>query len=164
MIISGSPAVIRPGQNSINTVCDLISTQLSVPLIPSDISVAHPLPDTQPKDGSPPKKRLIFKLVRRDLKPTIFRACATKKPSFSINESVSKTRSTILFCLRRAHKDYPTKIGKCRTEDCNVKVWVPKASDPRTLEKIEVNTRAQLDRLLSVSANITSAKYVSNWS
>ena len=163
LVISADSSIIRPNQNSIQTVCDLVSSELNVPLNTSDISVAHPLPDTKPKNGSQPKKRIIFKLVRRDLKPVIFKACAEKKPPFSINESISPTRSTIMYVLRKAREDFPRAFGRCRSEDGSIKLWLPKTDDPESMEKITCNTRSKLEELLRVKANITSKKYSPRW-
>ena len=163
LVITADPSFIASKENCTRTVCDIVSSKLGVALNQADISVAHPLPDAKPRNGAEIKRRIIFKLVRREMKQLILRACLTKKPPFSINESISPTRSTILYVLRRARIDYPSKFGKCRTEDGNIKLWLPKVDNPEMLEKIDVSTRSKLEELLKVKANISSSKYNPRW-
>ena len=123
IVISGPslPQVVRD-ENCIDLATEIIKENLGMQEFRrTDIDVAHRL--GKPRLGSLDKRNIIVKLVRRENKRKIFTACRIRKPqNLYINESVSKTRSTILYVLRKASKDFPTKFGPCTTEDGNVRV------------------------------------------
>ena len=101
----------------------------------------------------------MFRLVRRDLKYCIFKACRTKKPPFSINESVSPIRNTIMYVLRLARKTYPENY----TEEGNVRLLVPRTDGSDQHEKRTINTKHKLDELLRVKLNKTSSDFGASW-
>ena len=164
IVISGTslPDVTRD-ENCITLATDIIKNRLGIQdFNHSDIDVAHRL--GKPRSGTADKRNFIVKLIRRENKRRIFSACRIKKPqNLYINESVSKTRSSILYVLRRASKDYPTKFGPCTTEDGNVRVRLPTPEDPSRFIKETVNTRDALDRLLRLRTNHDSEKYEPRW-
>ena len=165
IVISGSslPASTKD-ENCIDVATDVIRAQLGLTSFSrTDIDVAHRL--GKPRPGSQDKRSMIVKLVRRENKRTIFNACRIKKPvNLFFNESVSRTRSSILYVLRKASKDFPTKFGSCTTEDGNIKIRLPTPEDPSKFTKETVNTRHALDILLRTRINADSSKYNPTWS
>ena len=148
-------------ENCVDIVRKVVTDKLGVHLPAEMISVPHRL-GTMPKTG-PDNRSIIFRLVRRDLKYSIFRACRTKKPEFSINESVSPTRNTVQFVLRNARKLYPNKFGKNFTEEGNVRILLPKTDRSDQYEKRTINTKQALDELLMVKINKTSLGFGARW-
>ena len=164
IIISGSalPQVLRD-ENCIDLATDVVKNRLSIrDFERTDIDVAHRL--GKPRPGSSDRRNIIVKLVRRENKRKIFLACRVNKPqNLYINESVSKTRSTILYVLRKASKDFPTKFSSCTTEDGNIRVRLPSPEDPTKFTRETVNTRGALDVLLRTRINADSSKYEPRW-
>ena len=167
IVISGSAIVSAvQGENCIQIASDLIKNHLDVPISTNDIDVAHRL--GKPRENSPDKRPIIVKIVRRANKHLLLQASRVKKPvNVYFNESVSKTRSTILYVLRKAKKDYPHQIGPCKTEDGNVRVMIPHpdaggGSDTRS-RKETVNTRRELDKLLLTRIGADSSKFNPIW-
>ena len=164
IVISGSSLPnVATNENCIDIATQLIIEKLELPTFTrNDIDIAHRL--GKPRAGSADKRNLIVKLCRRDNKQKIFQACRLKKPqNIFFNESVSRTRNTILYVLRKARKDFPTKFGLCKTEDGNVRVMLPTSDDPSRFTKETVNTKNALDVLLRTRINGTSAKYDARW-
>ena len=167
IVISGSAidSAVQ-GENCIQIASDLITNHLNVPILTNDIDVAHRL--GKPRENSPDKRPIIVKIVRRANKHLLLQASRVKKPvDVYFNESVSKTRSTILYVLRKAKKDYPHQIGPCKTEDGNVRVMIPHpdaggGSDTRS-RKETVNTRRELDKLLLTRIGADSSKFNPIW-
>ena len=164
-------AIVISGKK-IDTVCrdencyviasKLITEHTGVSVSEADIDVTHRL--GKPRPGMPDKRNLIVKFVRRETKSRILKACKIRKPSdIFFRESVSRTRNTILYVLRRVIKDYPTKFKSCSTEDGNVRLFLPKPGEESFLIKATVNTREQLDKILLVGIGCTSEKYEPKW-
>ena len=164
IVLSGSslPHVTRD-ENCIDIATNVIKDRLGIQdFVRTDIDVAHRL--GKPRAGSADNRNIIVKLVRRENKRRIFNACRIKKPlNLYLNESVSKTRSTILYVLRKAAKDFPTKFGSCFTEDGNIRVRIPLPEDPTNSTRETVNTKNALDTLLRTKINADSSKYEPRW-
>lgn len=152
---------VRDSEDCIDVVSKVVTDHLDINLPKEMISVAHRLGKV-PHSG-PDNRSIIFRLVRRDLKYSIFKACRSKKPQFSINESVSPLRNTIMYVLRQARKDYPRKFGRNYTEEGNVRLLLPKTEGSDEYEKRTVNTRHDLDELLRVKLNKTSTDFGARW-
>ena len=88
------------------------------------ISTSH---RTGPKPRSPQvedKRNIIVKLCRRYLKGELLSACRKCKPNFYINESLTPTRSAILYALRKAKRMSPGVVAGCNSENGRVYVYV----------------------------------------
>ena len=116
-----------------------------------DISSAHRI-GAKPRRQGPDTRKIMFKLVRRDLKRDILGACRSAKPDFFVNESLTPTRDKIYFILRKAAKKYPNLIHHCRTFDGNVTVFIKPSRAARgittKLPKLTINTRSKLQEFL----------------
>ena len=149
-------------EDSYNIVVDLVSQNSGISIARDDIDVCHRL--GKPRKDGPDKRSIIVKFVRRETKHKILKACSIKKPKdIYFNDSVSRTRSTILYVLRKAHHDYPDKIGKSSTRDGNVRVMLPSAGTQDLSTRMMVNTRRELDALLLTRLNATSSKFDARW-
>ena len=108
--------------------------------------------------------RIIWQSTCNTLKHKIYAACRMKKPkNIYFSDSVSKTRSTIMFVLRKACKDFPLVFGRYRTEDGNVRIFMPKPGENDGFEKITINTRSKLEDLLRTKANVDSSRWQVAW-
>ena len=161
LVLSGNIPEFIVGENCGRIVQELISAKLEIDVGDVDISVAHRL-GKKPNEGID-RRSIIFKLCRRDVKSNILKACRTKKPPFYLNESLSPIRGSIMYVLRKARFDYPTKFGRCFSEDGNVRVMMPEHDGSTVFRKITVNTRGELEELLLVKANCRSSKYNVRW-
>lgn len=164
IVLSGSflPKV-TPNENCIDISAKIIAENLGVNGFSREcIDVAHRL--GKPRGDGDDKRSIIVKLCRRENKRRIFQACKIKKPvNLYINESISRTRSTIMYVLRKARQDFPNKFGICRTEDGNVKIMLPSPENPSRMMKETVNTRQALDVLLRTKINRTSQHFNARW-
>ena len=126
----------------------------------ADIDICHRLPSRKTEDDKN-KKPIIAKFVRRETKHRVLRACRAKKPKdIFFNESVSRTRGSILFILRKVKKEYPGKISSIKTEECNVKVFTPPLQTGGSYIGTVINTRLKLDDFLMTTFGFRSAKYI----
>lgn len=163
IVISG-PEIppVRTNEDCIEVVKTIIASKLEIPIDREDICVAHRL--GTPKPGSVDKRNIIAKLVRRTKKHEIYKACGLKKPkNIFFSDSVSKTRNTIMYALRKARERDSTKIGKIRTRDGNIRLQLPNPENSQHSTTIVVNTRRALEEILRTRLNIGSAEFDCRW-
>ena len=162
IVISG-PALPKSATNEdcYDVVTKLVATT-GEKITREDIDICHRLPSRNGEDDRN-KKPIIAKFVRRETKHKILRACRIRQPKdIFFNESVSRTRSTILYILRRVKKDLPGRISSVKTEEGNVKVFTPPAQTGGAYIGTVINTRCKLDDFLMTKFNFRSTKYVSD--
>jgi len=151
LIMSGNVPPVLPGEDCKKIVIDLLKNGCNLIIGPQDISVAHRV-GSKPKRQGPDLRKIMFKLVRRDLKTDILGACKSSRPDFFINESLTPIRDKIFFILRKATKKYPRIIHHCKTFDGNVTVFLQSVGPMRgisRLQKVTVNTRRKLTEFLT---------------
>jgi len=111
-------------------------------------------------------RKILFKLVRRDLKADILNACRNARPDFYVNESLTPSRDKIYFILRKAARKYPEKIHHCKTFDGNVTVYMqPQRTTrgPPRLDKIILNTRQKLMDFLQNTLSSSIEEFGVEW-
>ena len=163
LVISGpNVPVAATNEDSIAVAVDIIASKLEVPIGPEDICVAHRLGAR--KTGTPDKRNIIVKLVRRRKKHEIYSACAVKKPQgVFFTDSLSRTRHTIMYALRKARQKDSTKFGLIRTRDCNIRLQLPNPGNPQAPTIEIVNTRRKLEELLRTRLGIDSSEFDCRW-
>ena len=112
-------------------------------------------------------RNIIVKLCRRDLKGDILNACRQIKPKdIYINESLTPTRSKIMYILRTAKKKGQARIAGCSSFGGRVFAWVKPAMgeqrDQRT-RRVPVNTRTELEAFCRDILQESAADYIENW-
>ena len=151
LIFSGDQ--IKPyevNENCVDIAKNLINSTLKIPVVPI-ISTAHRMGRPPAPDSSRPDKRpIIVKFVKRDDKFLIMKTAMNKNtrvPGLFVNESLTPTRSKILYVLRKAKniEDSPIKM----TSTLNGRVFAhhkPSLTAPDNADnlKTEINTMAQL--------------------
>jgi len=150
LIISGNVPRVVAGENCKAIVTNMLRDRVQLVVSDVDISLAHRI-GTKSKKQGPDVRRIMFKLVRRDLKNDILNACKSIRPDFYINESLTPNRDKIYFILRKAAKKYPKVIHHCKTFDGNVVVFLQppmQTRGPSRLQKVTVNTREKLQDFL----------------
>ena len=167
LIISGSGVpVATDSEDSAKVVSDLVKDKVGYFLRPAEISAAHRL-GKKPVNQAPDKRNLIVKLCRRDVKRDLMIACkTTKPPNLFVNESLTRTRSTVLFGLRQARKKHPNIIDGCGSSDGKVFVWIkpPKPDAPLAKNtKIMVNTKERFVNLCEKTLKCNSSVFVNDW-
>jgi hypothetical protein len=167
IILSGkSVPLVRDEENCIEIVRGIAKEKLKLILSPSDFSTAHRLgrrPATQQPDG----RDIVVKLCRRDLKESILHACRSLRPSdLYINESLTRTRSTILYVLRNAKKRFPDKIDGCGSVGGRVRVFVkspnPDAPGARNTRAF-INTQDTLRKFCDDILGTPLSTFIENW-
>lgn len=133
ILISGSaiPSV-TVGENCNALACDAIKNKLKLNVSSTDISTCHRT-GKMPTNQQPDKRSIVVKLCRRELKRDILDACRALKPdNLYVNESLTQTRNTIMYALRRAKRLFPAKVSGCNSVDGRVFVWIrpPKPDTP----------------------------------
>ena len=167
LIVSGGVPPVSDGEDCSEIIRQLIRNSLRINMSPNDISSAHRF-GKKPITQAPDKRSIIIKLHRTDLKKDILSACREFKPPFFVNESLTPTRSQVMFVLRKARGDHPDKLRTPRTYDGNVNAYVPMPGEPRPgqhtkFRRVVVNSRRGLDELLMQHIGCTSEKYVKDW-
>ena len=89
------------GENCTVIVSSMIREKLRKNISAGDISVSHRI-GQKPRSPQHVDRRNIFvKLCRRNLKDELLSACRSLRPNIYLNESLTPTRSTILYALRK---------------------------------------------------------------
>ena len=123
----------KTGENCSAIIKEIVKTKLHINMGDSDISTAHRM-GKRMNNQRPDKRSIIIKLRRRDQKAGILHACRQFKPDFYVNESLSPTRSTIMYALRKARKQFPRIISGCNSINGRVFVWLRPANAPLVVE------------------------------
>ena len=140
----GIPAS-ETGENCIEVARKLIVEKLRINVLPNDVSTAHRL-GKKPTAQGPDRRKIIMKLCRRDLKKDIIYACKQARPGFFVNESLTPTRNTFLFALRRMKRSGENSPVKgTATIDGRVFVWVRPHGAQRD-QRICINSRTSLEK------------------
>ena len=144
VVLSGdSIPAANIGENCKEVAVQLIKEKLRINLQSSDISTAHRLGRKSITQG-PDRRKVILKLCRRDLKRDIIAACKELKPGFFVNESLTPTRNSILFALRRMRRIGPdSPVKGTATIDGKVFVWIRPEGSTRD-QRLQINTVSKL--------------------
>ena len=167
LIVSGGVPEVTEGENCSKIITQLIREKLRIQMKPDDITSAHRI-GRKPINQASDRRSIIIKLCRRDMKKDILAACRQLRPPFYVNESLTPTRSQVMFVLRKARGDHSDKFRTPRSYDGNVNAYVPmpgaKPQDQLTrARRVVVNSRRALDELLLEHIGCTSEKYVKDW-
>jgi hypothetical protein len=167
LIFSGSSVpLVTEDENCGEIVRKLVKDKLNLNMAATDISTTHRLgrkPVTQKQDT----RNIVVKLCRRDLKGDLLSACRQLKPdNLYINESLTPNRSTILYALRKAKRQFPDKVSGTGTMNGRVCVWVkppnPETPLPRN-SRMFVNTRLTLESFCTDILGVPSSTLIENW-
>ena len=166
VIVSGDgiPAV-TDNEDSSKIVTQLIKDKINLIVNPADISVAHRL--GRKPDHGPDKRKIVVKLCRRETKQDLLKACRAVKPgNFYVSESLTRTRSTVLYGLRQARKKYPNIIAGCGSQDGKVYAWIrpPKPNAPQARNiRILVKNREKFEDMCVKNFDCNPNELVSSW-
>ena len=168
LVISGKVPHETRDEDCKSVVVNMIKQDLKLNISINDLSVAHRVGHR--RQQGPSQRNIMLKLCRRDIKYDILSACKQQRPAFYVNESLTPTRSKILFILRQAKKKYPTKIKSIRSYDGSITVYLPpvgraaaEALPLSQLRKRIINTRKQLERLLEEELQTTIEALEVQW-
>ena len=117
VIFSGDHVPLaETGENCVDIVQKLSKDHLKINLTPDTISTAHRL-GRRPISQAPDRRKIVVKLVRRDLKHDLIYASRKQpKPAkLFIHESLTPRRNTLLFALRQMKKS--KLINGCTSYD-----------------------------------------------
>ena len=153
LVFSGSSVPpCETGENPISLMCGVLKNKLKLEFPESAVSTGHRL-GAKPRTQGEDRRAIIMKFCRRETKMEILNACKQVKPqNLYANESLTPTRSKIMYILRQAKKSHSSKISACKSIEGRVAVWVkpPRPNAPGARDtRIFVNTRVQLEKFLS---------------
>jgi len=157
--VSGNIPQVEAGEDCKSIVTNMFKNKINLIIHSNDISSAHRIGPKSRKQG-PDMRKIMFKLVRRDLKSDILNACKSTRPDFYVNESLTPNRDKIYYILRTAAKKYPHLVHHCKTFDGNVTVFMKPLRPTRgsqnvykdlRLPKFTLNTRSKLQEFLTES-------------
>jgi hypothetical protein len=160
----GVPAVAAE-ESCRDIICSLVTNKLHLVMRPADISTAHRL-GRKPLSQLPDRRKIAVKLCRRDLKRDILYACRQEKPDLYVNESLTPSRNTIMYVIRKMKKEHPHQVMGCSSIDGRVFGWVkPPAHGPPGLRnvKILVNTHAALQEFCTNFVNRPLTDFIDMW-
>ena len=163
IVLSGkSLPPVGPDENTITTACKLFQEKLRIVVDPTEISVAHRL-GRKPISQRPDTRKIIIKFCRRNTKVDLLAAARRMKvPEFFLNESLTPTRQSIHFALRKAKRECPEIVSGTNTFDGKVFVWVkppnPGAPGARNL-RTPINSYAQLENFCTRTLNLPATRF-----
>ena len=153
MVILSGRAVHDSNESDVNSlVKDLLKTHLNVDISPSDINTAHylaPLRRNTAEGGpsnSPPKRNIIVKLVRRDIKKKIIQASREHRRNAAVfaNESLTPVRRKIFHALRSMRKSDSSLVKGCTTLDGKIYAYTKPVGNSQRDQKHHVSTMNDL--------------------
>ena len=166
LVFSGDEVPPVPhGDNPDDTnqvIIDLVR-KLNIDIRSSDISISHRLGKPPRDPASPDKRKIIVRFCRRDLKSNILQACRIKKPKFFANESLTPTRNTIMFALRKIRREKSDLIKGIFTTNGRVFLSVKPESDSDRTVKIPMNTKDQLSKFCTENVGKSLDEYDIYW-
>ena len=129
VIFSGEELpLVSAGEIPTNVAVQVIKDKLNLNIPPTDISTSHRLGKT-PSSQQPDRRNIIIKFCRRDTKHNVLAMCRKKKPSkFYVNESLTPTRSTVLYALRKMKRENGSRVTGTSTRDGKVYAWIKQSS------------------------------------
>lgn len=162
LVFSGEAVpIVETGENCNNKISTLLKT-INVSISNQDISTAHRL-GKRPVRQETDKRPIIVKFCRRDIKMDILRACKSQRPKFFVNESLTPTRSSILWALRRMKRTHSNIISGCNSENGRVCAWIRKqGGDQRDIKKY-INTYEQIKHFSETVIGEPIEKYIESW-
>ena len=136
-------------ENTTELVIKMAREKLGLEIHSSDISVSHrlgkpktTLPNSQ-NSSQKPARPIIAKLVRRSLKYEITDACIKKKPSISVNESLTPRRLSLLRGILAVRKQHKPKFKQCYTSEGRIFVLLH-----NSMQKFCITSQASLMEFL----------------
>lgn len=167
LLFSGSdiPAATT-GENCGQLICSVVEEKLKLSISASVISIAHRV-GKMPITQGPDRRSIVVKLCRREIKRDILDACRKFKPTgLFVNESLTPVRSTIMYILRKAKREFPNKISGSNSVDGKVFVWVhppnPNAPNARN-SRMSVNTHLKLAQFCSNILDTPLSTFMETW-
>ena len=164
IVISGmNVPVATPGENISNTVSDLFRNSFRLSTPPTGIVKCHRI-GKKPRPEVPDRRNILVKLSDEDTKNDLI---ATSKriraDGIYLNESLSPIRKTIMYVLRKAKKEFPTKVSGCTSLNGSVFVWIkppnPNAANA-TDTRMMVNTYSSLDKFCTQIIESTVSHFI----
>lgn len=132
-----------PGEDCPKVVVETLKKELKININRSEINTVHRL-GAKPTGTGSDNRKMIVKFVRRDLKKEIIVASKRVK-DFYANESLTPTRRSILFSIRKIKKGHASIVKGFSTINGNVYAFTPPigASSGRDVRHL-INTREKL--------------------
>jgi len=163
LIISGELPLVKTNENCSTIVRNLLRDGTSLNIAQHDISTAYRIGKKPSDPNQPDKRNICFKVCRRELKHDIKSACKQNKPTFYINEQLTPTRTTIMYVLRKAKREFPNRILNARSTEGNITLALAADTPDSPPRRITVNSKRTLDDILQKAIGKTSADFTTSW-
>ena len=129
---------------------------------PNDISTAH-RGGRKPTNQITDRRSIIAKLCRRDIKKDLMIACRTLKSNMYINESLTPTRTSIMYVLRQAKKKKNRLVG-CSSIGGRIFAWLTsEEGEGRRDVRLPINTHLQLQSFCTDILEEPLSNYLQKW-
>lgn len=167
IVISGDnlPPVSQ-GEIPVNVAQSIILNKCKLNLQPSDVVSAFRL-GVKPRTQGPDRRSLLVNFSNTEAKRNVMRAVKSERPeNLFFRESLTPSRNSIFYVLRRAKRQFPNIVAGCSTFDGSVFAWVkpPNAGAPGAKNgKIKINTFRKLEKFCGDTLNATIPSFVENW-
>ena len=162
LIITGDVPAASPNEDVISTLQNVIKNKINYELPRDSISTAYRV-GKKSTTQAPDKRSIVFRLNGKDLKDDIRKACRTVKPrNLYVNESLIPSRSTILFALRAAKRQFPSKVAACGSSVGKVFVWLKPPSATGSNIRIFINSMSRLDEICTKEFGTSATTFIDN--
>ena len=161
LILSGNAVPVHSvGENCANVAKEIIQKEFQLVVSSNDISVSHRL-GRKPTNQRPDKRNIIIKFCRRDTKSDVLAASRrVKSPNLYANESLTPTRQSISYALRKAKREFPEIINGTSTSDGKVYAFL-KSSNPAARDtRILINSYESLDKFCVSTLNQPMVRFL----
>ena len=142
-------------------VVNIVKEKLKINIASSDISTAHRV-GKRPISQRPDNRKIVVKLCRRDIKRDLMYSRRNLKPEgLFISESLTPSRNTIMFVLRRIRRAHPNIVKGCTSIDGRVFVYVASESD--RAKRLLVNSHQQLIDFCDDIVKVSLINFIDSW-
>ena len=172
MVILSGRAVHDTNEGDVNSlVKDLLKAHLKIDIDPTDINTAHYLAPLQRNSvhgnaSAAPKRNIVVKFVRRDVKKMVIKASRGKRPNatFYANESLTPLRRKIHHALRNLRKNEPAIVKGCTTQDGRIYAYTKPVANSQRDQKHHIKNMEELREFSRIFVKKPIDEYLANFS
>ena len=132
---------------------------------PTDLSTAQRL-GKKPVNQQIDTRRITIKLCQRDIKGDLLKACRQLKPNIFINESLTPSRNTIMYVLRRAKRKPNSRLNGYSSSGSRVFAYIKYTDAAHQVtrdRRVPFNQYSELEAFCKDVLKEPLANYVDRW-
>ena len=155
------------GEISTEVTRALISDKLKISLPQNSVSTCHRL-GRKPTNQTPDRRPIVVKFCQRDLKMQVWVSSRKARiPNFYVNESLSPTRRTILYALRKIKRAHPNLVTGCTSFDGKIYAYTkPSSTAPEHSRSVRhpINSKENLKNFCETFVKKPLEDFLESWS